>query len=528
MISIDVNSARATKGSDIEDTALNTNLEAVDEIARQLRIRDLGGLLVLDLIDMSSTQNQRKVETRLKNALDHDRARVQIGRISRFGLLEMSRQRIRASIGDSNYHTCPRCDGTGHIRSIVSGSLSLLRIIEEEALKENTESVQVFLPVNMAAYVLNEKRRELTLLESRTATRVVVIPNGDMQSPHYEIKRLRSNELDNGPGAPSYELSLDVDKLDQFKDITGRKTKAEKPIIGFDQMTPSTPPPTTATAANVVSAVSKQAVQPDQGLIKRLWKTLKGETVEPIANSSQKTSARNQSADTKKQAEKQADKEPEKSAQLQEKSNNRNGPNHQGKNRGNNRTGNRSGNRRRRGGINRRRNTHPAENKNTAANKDSSTRAAATNEGRAKPANASTGTESNVKENTGNQPTKAKDATLPANDKPRRGRGRPRKPKQDEAENGQSKAKENKDSPKMAKSIPVNENKTSPSSREKNANNNIPDSTGNDNNVRTEKSATEAKKAPVRKKRTAVNKAPAEGNVKPENKSAPVEVDGNR
>ena len=286
LISIDVNSARATKGSDIEETALNTNLEAVEEIARQLRIRDLGGLLVLDLIDMSSNQNQRKVESTLKRSLSADRARVQIGRISKFGLLEMSRQRIRASIGDSNYHTCPRCEGTGHIRSIVSGSLSLLRIIEEEALKENTESLQVFLPVNTAAYILNEKRHELAQLEARLATRIVVIPNSDMESPHYEIKRLRSNELDENPSKPSHELSLDIDRLDQFKDITGRKPRPEKPVIGFEQMTPATPPPPKrpANAGTVAPEVGTTPttieISPtDQGLIKRLWKTIKGEAV---------------------------------------------------------------------------------------------------------------------------------------------------------------------------------------------------------------------------------------------------------
>ena len=294
LISIDVNSARATKGSDIEETALNTNLEAVQEIARQLRIRDLGGLLVLDLIDMSSNQNQRKVESKLKDSLTHDRARVQVGRISRFGLLEMSRQRIRASIGDSNYHPCPRCDGTGQIRSIVSGSLSLLRIIEEEALKENTESLQVFLPVDTAAYILNEKRRELTQLEARLATRVIVIPTDDLESPHYEVKRLRSNELDENPSKASHELSLDVDRLDKFKDITGRKPKAEKPVIGFDQMTPSAPPPTpktsqaksavpVAAAPAAAAAMAAEAAHGDKGLMSRLWKTIKGEAVEAVA-----------------------------------------------------------------------------------------------------------------------------------------------------------------------------------------------------------------------------------------------------
>lgn len=274
LISIDVNSARATKGSDIEETALQINLEAVEEIARQLRIRDIGGLVVLDLIDMSSTQNQRKVESRLKDSLSHDRARVQVGRISRFGLLEMSRQRIRSSIDDANYHTCPRCEGTGHIRSIVSNSLNLLRLIEEEALKENTESLQVFLPVDNAAYLLNEKRRELAQLESRLAIRVTVIPSTDLQSPHFQIKRLRSSEMDEiGPQA-SHQLKAEVEKEDLIDQISTKPVQAEKPMIGFDQMTPSTPPPS--------SAVAIAPAKRDAGLFSRIWGTLTGSASERV------------------------------------------------------------------------------------------------------------------------------------------------------------------------------------------------------------------------------------------------------
>ncbi len=272
LISVDVNSARATKGGDIEETALQTNLEAVEEIARQLRIRDIGGLVVLDLIDMSSNQSQRKVEARLKDSLSHDRARVQVGRISRFGLLEMSRQRIRASIDDANYHSCPRCDGTGHIRSIVSNSLNLLRLIEEEALKENTESLQVFLPVDSAAYLLNEKRRELSQLESRLATRVTVIPSTELQSPHFQIKRLRSSEIDEmGAGQASHHLKPEIEKEDLFKKITAKPAKIEKPMIGFEQMTPSTPPPSPGQGGGK-SPMKKR----DAGLFSRLWGTLTG------------------------------------------------------------------------------------------------------------------------------------------------------------------------------------------------------------------------------------------------------------
>ena len=185
LIAIDVNSARATKGGDIEETALHTNLEAVEEVARQLRIRDMGGLVVIDLIDMSVSRNQRTVENRLKDSLKADRARVQVGHISRFGILEMSRQRLRSSISDMNYRVCPRCEGMGTIRSVVSSSLHLLRIIEDEALKENTEAIQVALPLDMATYLLNEKRHELYQLES--ATRV--------QNNYYSVCRTCKSSL---------------------------------------------------------------------------------------------------------------------------------------------------------------------------------------------------------------------------------------------------------------------------------------------------------------------------------------------
>jgi ribonuclease E len=453
LISIDVNSARATKGSDIEETALSTNLEAVDEIARQLRIRDLGGLLVLDLIDMSSSQNQRKVETRLKNALNHDRARVQVGRISRFGLLEMSRQRIRASIGDSNYHTCPRCEGTGHIRSIVSGSLSLLRIIEEEALKENTESLQVFLPVNTAAYILNEKRRELTLLESRTATRVVVIPNADMQSPHYEIQRLRSNELDEAPSDPSYELSLDIDKLDQFKDITGRKEQAEKPVIGFDQMTPSTPPPTatatttSSTAVRVMNAVSNEAIQADQGLIKRLWKTLKGEAVEAVSSNHGETLAK---TETTQQQDKPS---PQKTDKQNTNSNRSAGNKQSGNRREDNRSGNRnSSNRRRRGGTNRRRNNNNKQGSQASEQENTGNQATTGGDTRNKPAQNDAANDARS-DSRGSSKSNARDdsrgntkKTETGSNIPRRGRGRPRKkPQEDATHSPQQQATDNKD-----------------------------------------------------------------------------------
>ena len=208
LVSVDVNSARATKGGDIEETAFNTNLEAADEVARQMRLRDLGGLIVIDFIDMESPKHQREVENRLHDALHHDRARVQTGKISRFGLLEMSRQRLRPSLGESSYSTCPRCEGHGHIRSVESLALPILRILQEEAMKENTGAVQVQLPVDVANFLLNEKRVDIHTLESRLKVNVVLIPNIHLETPHYTITRLRHDELNlSGAAEPSYKMA---------------------------------------------------------------------------------------------------------------------------------------------------------------------------------------------------------------------------------------------------------------------------------------------------------------------------------
>lgn len=195
LTAIDINSARSTKGCDIEETARNTNLEAADEIARQLRLRDLGGLIVIDFIDMTPIINQRKVEQRLREAVYQDRARVQIGRISRFGLLEMSRQRLNPSLGESSYHVCPRCTGTGSIRDNESLSLSILRLIEEEALKENTVKVHAIVPVSIASYLINEKRDSINAIENRTnGVRAIIIPTENMQTPNYSVSRIRTGE----------------------------------------------------------------------------------------------------------------------------------------------------------------------------------------------------------------------------------------------------------------------------------------------------------------------------------------------
>nr|WP_216797381.1 Rne/Rng family ribonuclease [Candidatus Vallotia tarda] len=194
LVAIDVNSARATRGADIEETALRTNLEASDEVARQLRLRDLGGLIVIDFIDMESVKSQREVEQRFKDALKHDRARVQMGKISRFGLMELSRQRLRPALSESSHVTCPRCNGTGHIRDTESSALQVLRLIQEEAMKENTAAIYCQVPVDVTAFLLNEKRQEINRIESRFKVNVLLIPNKHLETPHYKLERLRYHD----------------------------------------------------------------------------------------------------------------------------------------------------------------------------------------------------------------------------------------------------------------------------------------------------------------------------------------------
>jgi ribonuclease E len=212
LISIDINSARATKGGDIEETATNTNLEAADEIARQLRLRDLGGLVVIDFIDMMVSRNQRAVENRLRDALKVDRARVQVGRISRFGLLEMSRQRLRPSLGEATQIVCPRCTGYGTIRSVESLSLSLMRIAEEEALKDHSGRVIIQVPVDVATYIFNEKREALNEIEQRVKVGISIIANASMVTPHYDVTRVRKSETRAFEDKHSYQLAQSDDE----------------------------------------------------------------------------------------------------------------------------------------------------------------------------------------------------------------------------------------------------------------------------------------------------------------------------
>src|ERR1700741_3795069 len=208
LTAIDVNSARATRGGDIEETAYRTNLEAAEEVARQLRLRDLGGLIVIDFIDMESQRNQREVENRLREALRYDRARVQIGKISRFGLMELSRQRLQPSLEETAHIHCPRCSGTGFIRGTESTALHVLRIMQEEAMKENTGAVHAQVPVDVSAFLLNEKRAEIQKLEARLKVNIVLVPNPHLETPHYKVQRLKHDELNEMEHVPaSYELA---------------------------------------------------------------------------------------------------------------------------------------------------------------------------------------------------------------------------------------------------------------------------------------------------------------------------------
>ncbi|STX52271.1 ribonuclease E [Legionella busanensis] len=258
LVSIDINSAKATGGTDIEATALNTNLEAADEIARQLRLRDLGGLIVIDFIDMGSGKNQRDVENRLKEALKADRARIQIGRISRFGLLEMSRQRLRLSLGEAAQEICPRCEGRGTVRNIQSHSLSIIRLIEEEALKDKTAEVHVQLPVEMATFIMNEKRDFILNIEKRHKVCILIIANPHMQRPQYSITRLKEDNVGKNK-KPSYSL-IQQPELDMVRANTD-SVKLDEPAV--KTFTPSS---TTKT--------------PTAGFIKRLWSSLFGHTEE--------------------------------------------------------------------------------------------------------------------------------------------------------------------------------------------------------------------------------------------------------
>ncbi|OVZ80836.1 ribonuclease E [Yersinia kristensenii] len=293
LTAIDINSARATRGGDIEETAFNTNLEAADEIARQLRLRDLGGLIVIDFIDMTPVRHQREVENRLRDAVRQDRARIQIGRISRFGLLEMSRQRLSPSLGESSHHVCPRCSGTGTVRDNESLSLSILRLIEEEALKENTHEVHAIVPVQIASYLLNEKRESVNAIEKRQGgVRAVIVPNDQMQTPHYSVLRVRKGEE-----VPSLSYLLpqlhEAEMAQPLEEATIERKRPEQPALATFSLPTEVPPeatPAPAVKPTAAPQAAASATSEQPGFFSRLFSGLKGlfggstaAEVEPVA-----------------------------------------------------------------------------------------------------------------------------------------------------------------------------------------------------------------------------------------------------
>ncbi len=314
LVSVDVNSARATRGSDIETTAFYTNLEAADEVARQLRLRDLGGLIVIDFIDMENAKNQREVESRLKDALHHDRARVQMGKISRFGLMELSRQRLRPSLSEGSHVTCPRCNGTGHIRDTESSALQVLRIIQEEAMKENSAAIHVQAPVDVAAFLLNEKRGEILKIETRHRVTVIMIPNKHLETPHYKLERIKHDDprLDDAQASYAMAEQAETDigySKRQKEDVKPRQEAVVKGI------TPDQPAP--IVERKVAAPVEQPpTLAPESGFFSKIWSFFRTKPVEatPVATP----------ADTKS---------PQKRDHADRNSRNRNGRNRNGRNR---------------------------------------------------------------------------------------------------------------------------------------------------------------------------------------------------
>ncbi|MCK9284253.1 MAG: Rne/Rng family ribonuclease [Rhodocyclaceae bacterium] len=281
LVSVDVNSGRATKGSDIEETAFRTNCEAADEIARQLRLRDLGGLIVIDFIDMESSKNQREVENRLRDALHHDRARVQTGKISRFGLLELSRQRLRPALAETSYITCPRCTGTGHIRSTESAALHILRILEEESMKENTGALHVQVPVDVGTFLLNEKRDDIARIEMRHRVNLVIVPNRHLETPAHEIIRLRHDQLNaEGLTLASYQMAEKPVEETYQPPSAQNEAKPAKAEAAVKGITPDQPAPIVEP-----KSAAKAEIKSEPGLFGKVISFLFGskEEVKPVS-----------------------------------------------------------------------------------------------------------------------------------------------------------------------------------------------------------------------------------------------------
>ncbi|MBI6530411.1 ribonuclease E [Proteus vulgaris] len=307
LTAIDINSSRSTRGGDIEETAFNTNLEAADEIARQLRLRDLGGLIVIDFIDMTPVRHQREVENRMREAVRQDRARIQIGRISRFGLLEMSRQRLSPSLGESSHHVCPRCLGTGTIRDNESLSLSVLRLIEEEALKENTHEVHAIVPVQIASYLLNEKRKAVTDIELRQSNvKVVIVPNDQMQTPHFSVIRVRKGEEIT---SLSYNLAqFHESQLNEAEDdvVTERKVPEQPAISAFGLQEEDTPETTTKSKKTPQPQAKPVKSEQEQGggffaSIAKFFSNLFGSEPEPAVTQEKPQETKKENTDNRRE-----------------------------------------------------------------------------------------------------------------------------------------------------------------------------------------------------------------------------------
>ncbi len=288
LVSVDVNSARATRGSDIEETATRTNLEAADEIARQARLRDLGGLIVIDFIDMESSKAQKDVENRLRDALRHDRARVQMGKISKFGLMEMSRQRLRPALSEGSHVTCPRCNGTGHIRDTESSALQVLRIIQEEAMKENTAAIHTQVPVEVAAFLLNEKRAEVIKIESRFKVNFLMIPNKHLETPHYKLERLRHDDPRLDDQKASYVMAEEAARELETDTAVSRKDAEVKvrPEAAVKGITPNAPAPASQPRPARVEKANTETVSTGGffGFIKSLFSSSPAPEVKPAAS----------------------------------------------------------------------------------------------------------------------------------------------------------------------------------------------------------------------------------------------------
>ncbi len=310
LVSVDVNSARSTRGADIEETAFRTNMEAAEEVARQMRLRDLGGLVVIDFIDMEDAKHQREVENTLKDALKRDRARVQMGKLSKFGLLELSRQRLQPALAESSHIACPRCAGTGVIRSIESTALHVLRLIQDAAMKENTGEVHAQVPVDVATFLLNEKRAELFGMEERLDVSVFLIPNPHLENPHYEISRIRVDDLDDN-AAPSYKRVTQPESSETVPFANKKGEKATRPEPAVKGVHHASPPP-------VVASSSQSWWESFKGWLKKLFG---GGASEPAAPAKKSSSRNERSGGTSNKRSNRRNKRRENNAEKADNSN---------------------------------------------------------------------------------------------------------------------------------------------------------------------------------------------------------------